>query len=211
MRLRHLTLAAGLAGLSFAAGTFAAPAPQEDARAQEEMPSMDEIMAAYMAAGAVGEHHGHLEAFVGTWDATSTFWNAPDEPPMEANGVMVNEMTLGGRFLKQSYTSEIMGQDFEGHSLWGYSNNDECYKSIWIDNMTTDLTFSTGYCSEDHKTFTMMGSQTNPMFGNREQYEDVCKIDDDNHHSFIRYMILEDGSKVKSMEIVYTRRAEGGR
>ncbi|MHC4377667.1 MAG: DUF1579 family protein [Planctomycetota bacterium] len=49
------------------------------------------------------------------------------------------------------------------------------------------------------------------MSGNREQYEDVCKIDDEDHHSFVRYMILEDGSKVKNMEILYTRRAAGKR
>ena len=208
MRLRHLTLSVGLAGLSFAAGTFASPTLQEDARAQEEPPSMDELMAAYMAAGAVGEHHSYLAAFVGTWDASSTFWNTPGEPPMEATGVMVNELTLDGRFLQQDYSSEIMGQAFEGHGLWGYSNNDECYKSIWIDNMTTDLTFSTGYGSEDHKTFTMMGSQTNPMSGVREQYEDVCKVVDESNHRFTRYMILEDGSRVKNMEIRYTRRGQ---
>lgn len=208
MRLQNAILAAGLAGIAFTAGTFATPASQEDARNQEEMPSMDEMMAAYMAAGETNEHHEGLKQFVGTWDATSKFWSVPGEPPMESTGVMVGKAIFGGRFVEQSFESNIMGQEFVGRGLWGYSNTDECYKSIWIDNMVTDLGFSTGYLSEDGKIYTLMGSQTSPMDGSREAYEDICAIRSDDQHSFTRFMIMPDGSKMKSMEIVYNRRTK---
>ncbi|WP_145070062.1 DUF1579 domain-containing protein [Engelhardtia mirabilis] len=194
------SIAAALA-LGFAAGNYE-PTPSKAPTGQE--PSMDEMMAAWEEAGTPGDHHRLLDPFVGTYTAKAKFWMAPGQPPTESAGKMVTEWILDGHQLKQTYHGDMMGEEFEGLSLWGYDNAAKTYRGVWVDSMSTGMSISAGYVSDDGKVFTMFASDTDPMTGEEMQSEDRIEVIDNNTQKFTRWGIMGD-ERMKMMEIVYTR------
>ena len=77
----------------------------------------------FAAMAATTEAHERLTPFVGTFKAEVKMWMGPGEP-MVSTGVMINELDLGGRFLRQTYTgdeSEGPFPNFEGRGYWGFN------------------------------------------------------------------------------------------
>ena len=83
---------------------------------------MDEQMAAWMKYAQPGEGHRFLEQLAGKWDARVRFWMQPGAPPIESTGSTVNELMMGGRFLKSEYTAEFKGSPFQGMALDGFDS-----------------------------------------------------------------------------------------
>jgi len=149
-----------------------------------------------------GKHHEHLTAMVGTWKAHGEFKGAM---PMEIDGTMKSEMILGGRFLRQDFAGPFMGMDFEGLGIWGYSDTDGQYQSLWVDNMTNHFNLSTkGEASADGKTITSWAQELDPMTGKMHDVKDVTVIKSKDEHTFTRYR-LDGGKETPTMEFTYTR------
>jgi hypothetical protein len=73
-------------------------------------------------------------------------------------------------------------------------------------SMSSGMTYATGSCSDDGKTFTLLSRETDPMTRETTDLKDVIRIEDDDHHSFTRYYALPDGTFEKGVEIAYTRK-----
>jgi len=155
-------------------------------------------------AGAPGEHHPHLLAYVGTWHATLRMPGA-DEPFVEEGGVMVTTWDMGGRFLRHSFTGESMGQPFEGRGFTGYDNLEGRYESVWMGDNSTDMAYSTGVCSDHGRTLTMRTKQVDPAAGVALDVVDVLVVESADRHTFTRSMLTPEGEQVM-FEIVYERR-----
>ena len=184
--------------------TFLASA-QKGGDKKPESPNMADMMAAMQKAGTPGAQHKALDGFVGTWSAKVSMWMDPSAPATESTGTMVTKWIYGGRYLEQKFEGDMMGQKFEGTSLWGYDIAAGNYVGIWIDSMGTAISSSTGGMSKDGKSFTMSNTCTDPMTGKPATGEEVIKIDSPTSHSMTMYE-TKDGKKVKSMEIVYTKK-----
>lgn len=156
--------------------------------------------------GTPGPNHTAMEEMVGTFDAQSKMWMAPGAPPSEMEGTMVNHWVMGGRYLRGDYTGEMMGQEFQGVSLTGYDNAQECYNGIWYDSMSTGLqNVSVG--TREGKVFTFDKETFDPMMRVPSREKMVITIENKDRHTMEMYMVMPDGSEMKSMEIVYTRKS----
>jgi len=199
MKLRPLLLVA--AALALAAGAAAAQTSAEKAKADEAA-----AMEAYMKLNAPGEPHRLLAGLAGAWDMEVRTWPAPGAPPSISPGKAETRMIMGGRFVQEAVTSEMMGMPFEGISLTGYDNIKKKYVGIWMDSMTTGVFHCEGDYDAAAKTLTMTGTTFDPMAGKEVLARTVTRFETADRHVFEWHAPGPDGKPIKSMEIVYTRR-----
>ena len=190
--LKHLLTTLFVLSLLLAPNMFS----QDDDMAAQQQAWMD-----YMTPGPM---HEMMAKTAGDWKTTIKFWMDPAAEPMVTEGTSKAEMILGGRYLKETSNSTVMGMPMEGMSITGYDNFTKEFTSIWIDNMGTGTTIAKGTYDEETKTITLHGSMVDPMTGKDTKYRQVLNIIDDNHHTFEMF-VDHDGQEVKNMEVDYTR------
>lgn len=175
-----------------AAGAAANPAEAH----QKEMMEMMAKMA------APGPAHEHLKACVGSWKATvKTFMGGPE--PTVSEGTSEMHMTLGDRFLEQSYKGTFMKQPFEGHGLVGYDNQKGVYQSVWTDNMTTSMMVSEGTWDDATKSLTSKAMMAGPD-GKPGEVRTVMKMVDATTMTYSMYAPM-NGQDQLMMEITYKK------
>jgi hypothetical protein len=179
------------------------------ALAKPEKPSdpMDAqaVMETYQKLATLGEPHKQLAALAGSWTTTTQSWMEPGKPPIKSTGSCEQTMLLGGRFLQQKCTGEMMGHPFTGIGVTGYDNHTKQYVSTWIDTMGTGIFFMEGTASADGKTVTQTGTYDDPIKG-KMQLRAVSRTVDTNTHIFEMYGTGKNGKEWKMMEITYTRK-----
>ncbi|WP_447601814.1 DUF1579 domain-containing protein [Nitrospira sp. Nam80] len=195
------------ARLAFTGLCLLAPASLGIAKEKTPDKQMDPqaIMDTYTKLAAPGGPHKQMARLAGSWNTTTKAWMDPHEPPMESKGSCEQTMLLGGRFLRQECTGDMMGQSFTGIGLNGYDNHTKKYVSTWMDSMGTAIYFMEGTASADGKTITQNGHYDDPVEG-PVKLRSVTKIVDDNHEVFEMYGSGKDGKERKMMEITYTRK-----
>ncbi|MFG0253241.1 MAG: DUF1579 domain-containing protein [Phycisphaerales bacterium JB038] len=168
---------------------------------------MQEMMEIWMKFAAPGEPHHAMMGQAGKWNTTLKSWMAgPDGPATESSGEATMKATLGGRWLMERHTSEMMGMPFEGFGVFGYDNYKEQYVGMWVDNMSTAMYIAYGAANEAGDVITMEGTMDEPMTGERDkQFRWVVNLlSDDKHTMEIHDLTLPEG-KTKVMEITYER------
>ena len=165
----------------------------------------DEMMKKWMDYMTPGAMHEMMAKTVGEWTFVSKYWMDPSAPPTVSNGKSVNEMILGGRYLKSMNYSDVMGMPMEGLNILAYDKATNEFFSFWIDNMGTGMTMARGKYDEKTKLCSMKGTMVDPMSGKEIEYRQTMKFVDDNNQLFEMFMISE-GKEVKSMELAFTRK-----
>lgn len=174
-------------------------------RKQEGRMDMEEMMEKYRKLGTPGEPHRVLASMAGSWNARVESWSEPDKPPMESSGTCEQKMVLGGRFLQQEFTGDMMGTTFTGIGFTGFDNHAGKYVSTWIDSMSTSILLFEGTADADGKIITQENHHNDPVRGHMT-WRSVTRIIDDNSWVFEMYSIYEKGKEEKGMEITYTRK-----
>lgn len=206
------------AWMAIGAGVLMAAAPawaqQRDdgtvVRPAQPAEGVDQAMAEMQRLGSPNENHKRLEQLAGTWDVVVTFQMSPDEPEQTSKGSCVNTMIMGGRYLKQEFRGEFMGEPFEGIGFTGYDNAKKHYTSFWMDSMSTWWMTSTGTYDNSKKAWTFIGTSFDPSVGRDIASREVLTINSPTKHTMDFYMTGPDGKEVKSMTIVYTKRNAAG-
>ncbi len=165
----------------------------------------NEMMQKWMDYMTPGVMHEMLAKSVGEWTYESKYWMDPSAPPTVSEGRAVNEMILGGRYLKAMNYSDVMGMPMEGMNIIAYDKATNEFFSFWIDNMGTGMTMARGKYDDNSKVCDMRGTMVDPMTGNEIEYRQTMKFIDDDNQLFEMYMV-SDGKEVKSMEITSTRK-----
>jgi hypothetical protein len=199
MKTTHL-----IACLAICAAAHAdAPATTAAAGAAKEQAAADPMTKAMMP----GENHRRLEPMVGTFDATSKFWMDPGQPPMESKATSVNEWVLGGRFVRQSYRSEMMaGGPFEGIGYTGYDNVVGKYVGSWMDTWSTSIGTSVGSAGSTPGSMDMTMTMSDPTSGGPVAVRTAVAVADADHHSFDMFAKGPDGKEFQLMHVDYVRR-----
>jgi hypothetical protein len=181
---------------------------QEKKKSPKKMPSQEEMMKRWQESMTPGAQHKMLEESVGTWDAEVKMWmNGPKGEPMVSKGTSESKMVLGGRYLQQDFTGEMMGQPFVGTGFTGYDNFKKKYVSFWIDNMSTGMSTMDGVLEKDGKTTTMWGKMDDPMTGEKnKKIKYVTRFVDKDTQVFETYDVTSFGDKKPIMVITYKRR-----
>lgn len=194
--MRFKTLVLSCVGLMMAA-SFAI--------ADEQKMDMQAMMEKFEKQGTPGEPHKRLASMEGSWNTKTKSWMEPNKPPMETAGTCEQKMILGGRFLKQKCSGDMMGKTFEGVGLTGYDNQTKKYTSTWMDSMSTTLHVMEGTSGDDN-TITQEGQYTCPIRGEMK-LRSVTKMVDQNTNIFEMYGTDKSGQEMKMMEITYTRKS----
>lgn len=166
---------------------------------------MQEMMEVYKKLAKLGAPHKLLAGMAGSWNAKVKSWIGPDQPPMESSGASEHKMILGGRFLQQDFTGDMMGTPFSGIGFTGYDNHTKKYLSTWMDSMGTSILFFEGTAGADGKTITQESRYDDPIKG-AVKWRSVTRIIDDDTHLFEMYSADKSGKEEKMMEITYTRK-----
>lgn len=77
-----------------------------------------------------------LKAFVGTWKGKVKLFDPGGSPPSEVDATINTSLTLGGRFLKSEFASEMPGMGpFTGLQLVSFDPAVKKYQVWWFDSM----------------------------------------------------------------------------
>jgi hypothetical protein len=167
---------------------------------------MQEVMAIYEKLAAPGPMHQALAGSEGSWKTKVKTYMQPGQPPVESEGSAEHQMALGGRFLRQEFSAEMMGGQYEGLGFTGYDNHTGKFTSIWMDNMSTTIMVFEGTGSPDGKTVTMESPEYDDPVRGPLRWRSVSRVVDENNEFFEMYTIGSDGQEHKMMEIVYERK-----
>ncbi|MBI2400435.1 MAG: DUF1579 domain-containing protein, partial [Deltaproteobacteria bacterium] len=155
-------------------------------RKREEKRDIEAEMEVYKKLGTPGEAHKLLSRMAGTWNTLTRSWWEPGKPPEESSGVCEQRMVLGGRYLQQECTGEMMGTPFTGIGFTGYDNHTRKFVSTWMDSTSTAVWYFEGPIEADGKSFTQKSRYDDPVSGPME-WRSVCRLQDDNTMSFEMY------------------------
>lgn len=169
-----------------------------------------QMMKQMEALAAPGPEHEMLATMAGEWSAeTKCHMSGPDAPPTVSKGTTKAKMILGGRYLQEEFSGEMMGKKFEGISLTGYDKFNKKFVNIWIDNMSTGVFSSEGTYDKESKVLTMTGKMDDPMTGEKgKQMRLLTRVISPEKHIFEMHDVSL-GEKSKVMEITYQRKAGG--
>jgi hypothetical protein len=196
--------AAALAGF-VTTFVFAAEKPAAD-KADLAKADPAEIMKKIELAGTPGDSHKALEPLVGEWNADVRCWHNPGGAPTASKGTSKAEWTLGGRFLREEFSGEMMGKPFRGIGLTGFDNQKQKYVSVWTDDMSTAIMTSEGTADASGKTITFTSKMDCPVTGEKDMpVKQILRIDSRDKHTFEMHDPRR-GENSKTMEITYTRK-----
>jgi hypothetical protein len=134
---------------------------------------------------------------------------AGPEGPTVAKGVSVATMALGGFWLVDDFTADIMGMKFQGHGINGYDPIKGKYVSTWYDSMSPFMMTTEGNYDESGKVLTLTGMGIGHD-GQPAKHRLVTTHKDKNTNVFEMFVVAADGKQAKTMTITYTRRAAKG-
>lgn len=167
--------------------------------------AFEAMMAAYRQVGTPGAPHALLAGLEGSWISHSRGWMEPGQPPMEGSGTCEQKMILGGRYLQQEYTGEMMGETFHGINLVGYDNHTGKFVSVWLDSMSTGIYSFEGSAGKDGKSITQDCHYDDPVKG-PTTWRSVTRFVDSRTLEYEMYLIPDGGVPEKVSETTLTRK-----
>lgn len=183
--------------------------PEEKAALTQPEFDMQASMAEWLKYAEPGEHHRLLEPMVGTFIANVKTWmDRASSEPVSSVGEMTTRWVLGGRYLQYHFTTdEFMDMPFEGMGMMGYDNFGKVYQNVWWDTLGTATYLTTGTVDSTGKIFTFEGVMNDPSQGGAEvKSREVTRLIDANSYVTEMFHTMPDGSRMKIMEIMYTRK-----
>ncbi len=196
--MRFTTCVAALCGVALLAGAGARAA-------DDKQPDPKAAEAAWAKAMTPGPEHARLAKSAGKWKLKVTSYMDPSAPPMVSESTSERRMIMGGRYLEDVTTGDMMGMKFEGRGITGFDNVDRKYHGSWIDNFGTGVMPMTGTCDEAKHTCTFTGDMNDPMTGKLTTMRMTETFVDDDHTVTMFFGKGPDGKEFMSMKIEGTR------
>ena len=145
-----------------------------------------------------------LLADVGTWNAAFTM-EMPGAPAMKAACREEIVPVCGGNWTWSTFSGEMMGAPFVGHSLTGYDPATETVTCFWFDSGNSAFMRTDGEYDAESRTFTMKGSSYGPD-GELAPVRSTSVTAEDGTRSF--RMVFGEGDAESVMTIQYSRSRE---
>lgn len=184
----------------------------EKGDAQPKAPTPEQMQKQQEAAQP-GAQHKLLARMVGEWDTELKIWMNPSvKQPMAMKSSAKSEMILGGRFLQTTSVTESPFGKTETLGIMGCDRRDGTFTTIGFDTMGTYAVSARGKYDEATKTFTLHGTDRDPILDHTQKYKFVTQLVSDD--KFIVSVIFTDKmhtrglvDEFKMVEITYTRKA----
>jgi hypothetical protein len=152
----------------------------------------------------LGKEHEMFAKNCGKWIADCSFFYQGKEDKNTAT--VTREMILGGRFLKEIFTTDMGGFKFEGEMLLGASEGK--YQGIWIDNMSNRIFYSTGKLVDGTEDTVELITEPTKDFhsGKMKTMRQIHKFISDKEFLFEAFdTFLDEGVERMSMKMIYRR------
>lgn len=201
-----LAFGAGIVATSIALSGGGSVVAQEAGEMQMP-PEMAEQWQAYMDLQKPGEPHEEMAHWLGEWDCQVTISGmGPDVPPMTSRGSAMFSWLHEGRWMKQEFRGEMMGQPFNGFGISGYDNYRKQYVDMWVDSMSTSMATMRGNTMPGSDVMVMFGEMDEPMTGEIGKIvRNVITRHSDDHFTFEMQEVMY-GEPFTVMTIEYRRR-----
>jgi Protein of unknown function (DUF1579) len=121
------------------------------------------------------------------------------------SGTAKISVVLGGRFLLEESTDEVMGNKIEGLRLYGYNNAAKQYEMARMYTMSTAITMMTGASTDGGKTINFVGTTDNTAKGGAPLHAAFRVISDDEFVVTLS-TIGDDGKDAPFQSTNYTRK-----
>ena len=200
-------LAVASSPLWWNAGGFAQEGSAQQ-HGREQPPSdeqLAEMMRRYELAATPGKAHDLLSPLAGNFTVTAKF-DSPDGV-ITSTGKATAEWILGGRFVRQNFSGDMMGQPFTGVGHTGYDNSRKLYQATWMDSMSTAIFYMEGQADASAKTLTLTGEGIDPAEGKMKKYQHVWHLDNADEIVFEMYELGAGDQKTKTATLTYSRAA----
>jgi len=143
-----------------------------------------EITEAYMKLAAPGAEHQRLAMLAGNWNLEVKMWPGPGAEPMIMTGTGINEMILGGRFLKCESTSGEGEMKYDNLAILGFDNQTGKYIVVVFDTWATYYGTAAGGWNDSTKTIVMCGESYDGVMKITQQYEMNYRLIDNDKYAF---------------------------
>jgi hypothetical protein len=179
--------------------------PIKPAQPPTGAPPMDEQTQQMLKDMQPGPEHVRLQKLAGDWTTETTMEGMPQPVPKTAGTEKISS-SLGGRFLHEQGTGEMMGMPMESFKVWGYNNGSHKYEATWTWTMSTSLLHMTGESKDGGKTIDWQ-AWFEGAGGKREEFKCQHAFTDDDHFTVKMYGgKMPDGTPGPTMTSVYTRK-----
>lgn len=160
-------------------------------------------MQAMIDANKPGPQHAILARMEGDWKAVMQ-GTMPGEEPMMSEGRMHVSALFDGKFMGQEYRGELMGMEFDGLGVYGYSTMTSKFQYCWFDSFGTHLYYAEGEAGDDGDSLVFHGQEPNPQGGGMVDFRDDFKWASDDEYTMTRTYKTADG-EFEGFRIVFTR------
>jgi Protein of unknown function (DUF1579) len=142
-----------------------------------------------------------LKRDVGVWDADVEIRPRPGVEPRRQRGVSTRTLIGDGRWLVVDWRADA---GFEGHGLYGWDAQRQCYTGVWVDSTTTSIARATGTWDEAARTMTYLVEVDHG--GRVVRYREVTRTVDDDTRIYSNLVPVPGGGEHEVMRITYRRR-----
>jgi hypothetical protein len=164
---------------------------------------MEAIMEVYRKLAVPGAAHKLLASRAGSWSTRNKHWMEADKPPIESTDACERKMIIGGRYLQEELTGEMMGSPFTGIGFTGFDNHTQKYAMVWMDSMSTGIYFFEGTAEDDGRTITLESHFEDPVKGPMKLRGVIRLVDANTEVSEMR-VTDKDGNEERC-ETIYSR------
>lgn len=164
--------------------------------------------------GVPGIEHRRLDPLIGEFVAEAKFWAAPEAPPTELTGEVVNTWVLDGRYVRSEFKASWNEGVFQGLGYWAYDRGKKKYVELWMDSISTRVIVREGDADLPSRTITFTGTFVDPL-GKPVHERNVLRILGDDAYAYEMTQWYDGQEPTRVGEIVYRRkprpaRSDGG-
>jgi hypothetical protein len=123
-----------------------------------------------------------LDPHVGAWAGKMSTWLMPGDPYDVQDVTSTAQWSLGGKFLKRTFSGRFLNQPFEAVCFLGHDDGEDQYVAVWMDSATTAMMPLEGGYDAATKTLTMGGSiRLVDITGTHLDVRMILAMDDNDH------------------------------
>lgn len=197
-----LSVAVAVGAVGFTAGRVFS----QDAKPGDKAPSPEEMQKMMAEMAKPVKQHEQIAATAGEWDSDVSMWMAPGAEPMKSKGSMSSKIICNGLWMVGEHRGEMMGNQFNGHEIFGYDKEKKQYFGVFVCSMNTAPEVVWGTSEDEGKTITLTGGETT-CGGMTYTPKWVIKNTDADHFTFEHWSKMAGTPDfVREMEIKSTRR-----
>lgn len=143
--------------------------------------------------------HALLKDMEGSWQGTFRFLMGPGQW-VEGVGSCKRKLAYNDRFLIEEIRGDFAGQPFEGMGITGFNSATKEFETVWIENMATNISLSTGTYDASKKSYSFLGEMIDPMTGETFKCRSVMDASNPRKHTMQGFRVGADGHEELMME-----------